>query len=116
MKFPELSLISEKKITALKAQIEAIGLNLSDVEETFVKGSGKGGQKVNKTSNAVKLKHLPTGLTVTCQRERERSLNRFIALRELVEKLSPEKSAAELKAEKIRKQKKRRKRKQAESD
>lgn len=44
--------------------VKQVVLLESDLEERFVKGFGKGGQKVNKTSNCVELKHLPTGITV----------------------------------------------------
>ncbi|KAL2118363.1 hypothetical protein VTJ04DRAFT_8023 [Mycothermus thermophilus] len=55
----------------------------NEIEESFIKGSGPGGQKINKTSSAVQLKHLPTGLVVKCQATRSRSQNRKIA-RELL--------------------------------
>ncbi|MEM9281254.1 MAG: peptide chain release factor-like protein [Verrucomicrobiota bacterium] len=50
-----------------------------DLEERFVLGSGKGGQKINKTSSCVYLKHLPTGIEVSCQDTRSREKNREIA-------------------------------------
>jgi DNA-directed RNA polymerase subunit beta' len=71
----------------LHAKIKVLGIDPRDIEEAFTKGSGKGGQKKNKTSNAVQLVYKPLGIRVKCQRERERSVNRFIALRELVEKI-----------------------------
>lgn len=58
-----------------------------DLEESFLKGSGPGGQKINKTSSAVQLKHLPTGVVVKSQATRSRSQNRKIARRILAEKL-----------------------------
>ena len=58
-----------------------------DIEEAFLKGSGPGGQKINKTSSAVQLKHLPTGLVVKSQATRSRSQNRKISRRILAEKL-----------------------------
>ena len=81
-------------------------------------GSGKGGQKVNKTSSCVYLKHEPSGLEVKCQRTRSRELNRFHARRELCEKMAEqvegEKSRRQAAAEKIRRQKRRRSRRQKE--
>jgi protein subunit release factor B len=81
---------------ALKSRIARLAIDLRQVEEQFIRGSGHGGQKINKTSNAVLLKYPPLGLIVRCQRERKRSLNRFIALRELVDEIelrvSPETS------------------------
>ncbi|CAF9911816.1 MAG: hypothetical protein HETSPECPRED_000454 [Heterodermia speciosa] len=59
----------------------------TDLEESFLKGSGPGGQKINKTSSAVQLKHLPTGIVVKSQATRSRSQNRSIARKLLAEKL-----------------------------
>ncbi|GAB7351277.1 hypothetical protein MBLNU459_g1695t1 [Dothideomycetes sp. NU459] len=58
-----------------------------DITEAFLKGTGPGGQKINKTSSAVQLKHLPTGLVVKCQETRSRSQNRKIARRILSERI-----------------------------
>ena len=68
--------------------MEALGLREKDIEEKFIRSSGSGGQKVNKTSTCVYLRHIPTGIEVKCMRERSQSLNRFFARRELVEKIS----------------------------
>ena len=89
--------VSPGKLEELKGRIARLGVDLSKVEETFSRGGGKGGQKVNKTANRVQLHYPPLGLRVACQRERSRSLNRFLALRELVDEIeqrvSPETSA-----------------------
>merc|ERR1712013_594251 len=58
-----------------------------ELEERFTKGSGPGGQNVNKMSNAVFLKHLPTGLWVKCHQQRSLELNRKIASKLLITKL-----------------------------
>lgn len=112
MNFTEFSEITPAKVTALKARIARLGIDLRLAEEQFIRGSGKGGQKINKTSNAVLLKYPPLGLIVRCQRERKRSLNRFIALRELVDRIemaiSPETSERLKKIGKIRRKKARR--------
>jgi len=96
MNFTEFSEITPAKVEALKARIARLGIDLRLIEEQFIRGSGNGGQKINKTSNAVLLKYPALGLIVRCQRERKRSLNRFIALREMVDeievKISPETS------------------------
>ncbi|HAT71321.1 MAG TPA: peptide chain release factor-like protein [Elusimicrobia bacterium] len=109
MNFTELSEISPAKVTALKERIARLGLDLGQVEEQFIRGSGKGGQKINKTANAVLLKYPALGLIVRCQRERKRSLNRFIALRELVDeieiRISPETSERLKEMRKVRKRK-----------
>lgn len=84
-------------------------VNASDIEEQFVRGSGKGGQKVNKTSSAVWLKHLPTGIEVKCQKHREQGKNRMSAYKLLINKIEDEikgeLSARAKKIFKIRKQK-----------
>ncbi|RYO79896.1 hypothetical protein DL763_009114 [Monosporascus cannonballus] len=59
----------------------------SEIEESFLKGSGPGGQKINKTNSAVQLKHVPTGVVVKCQATRSRSQNRTIARRLLADRL-----------------------------
>lgn len=94
--------------------MEALGIREADIEEKFVRSPGKGGQKVNKTSSCVCLKHTPTGIEVKCMRERSQSLNRFLARRELVkriEDLSEHLTSDDIEMEKIKRQKaKRRKR------
>ena len=107
--------VSEKKINELKQRFEALDLHEKDLEESFILGSGKGGQKVNKTYNGVDLLHTPTGCRVQCHQARERSMNRFFARRLLVDAIEKEQngglsSKEEIRIEKIRKQKKRRKR------
>jgi protein subunit release factor B len=93
--------------------MEALGVHERDLEERFVRSSGAGGQKVNKTSTCVYLKHLPTGLEVKCMKERSQSINRFLARRELVdkiEKMSGRRTIQDVERLRIRKQKLRRKR------
>lgn len=81
----------------------------SDITEAFLKGTGPGGQKINKTSSAVQLKHLPTGLVIKCQETRSRSQNRKIARRILAERIElmtmGDQSRAALKAERDKKKK-----------
>lgn len=106
--------VNEEKNQWLKERMEALGIREEDLEEKFVRSSGRGGQKVNKTSTCVYLKHIPTGTEVKCMKERNQALNRFLARRELTERI--EKSLGQttpddIKKEKIRRQKsKRRKR------
>ena len=109
MNFNDFSDIDPRKVAGLKAKIARLGIDLALVEENFIRGSGHGGQKINKTSNTVQLKFPPLGLIVRCQRERQRSLNRFIALRELTDriemKISPATSDRLKEFEKLRKRK-----------
>ena len=106
-------MITEKKQAELEKRMSDCGLNEADINETFIKGSGPGGQKVNKTSSCVQLKHAPTGIIVKMQKERSLQLNRFFARRklcELIELAQGTKTPEQIKADKVRKQKQRRKR------
>ena len=58
-----------------------------DIVERFVRGSGSGGQKINKNSSCVVLKHIPSGIEVRCQRHREQSSNRLSAYKLLILKV-----------------------------
>lgn len=102
----------------LAARMERLGIRESDLVEKFILGSGSGGQKINKTSSCVYLKHLPTGIEIKCQRERSRELNRLYARRELCEKIEErlfrEKSERQKAIEKIRRQKRKRSRRAQE--
>ncbi|MES2440451.1 MAG: peptide chain release factor-like protein [Verrucomicrobiota bacterium] len=75
------------KLAALEQRMAALGITEADLLEKFVRGSGAGGQKINKTSNCVFLKHLPTGVCIKCQMDRSREMNRFLARRELCDQL-----------------------------
>ncbi len=108
--------VSPEKADALRARMERLGLREADLEESFVKGGGAGGQKINKTSSCVWLRHKPSGLEVKCQWERSQALNRFLARRELCDQLEARQrgaaSARQQAQEKIRRQKRRRSRRQ----
>jgi protein subunit release factor B len=100
--------VSEEKNKWLRERMDALGIHEKDFVEKFVRSSGKGGQKVNKTSTCVYVKHLPTGIEVKCMRDRSQSINRFLARRELIEKIETligHITSRDLRAEKIRKQK-----------
>lgn len=84
----------------LAERMERLGILEEDLEERFVIGSGSGGQKINKTSSCVYLKHLPSGREVSCQESRSREKNRELARERLCEQF--EKTAAEQKLAKAR--------------
>jgi protein subunit release factor B len=104
--------VSSDKAKSLADRMLTLGVVESDFEESFIRSSGPGGQKVNKSSSCVYLIHIPTGLSVKCQRERSQSLNRFLARRLLLDKIEKLQKGfiAEEKErlEKIRRQKRKR--------
>ncbi|MBN2096053.1 peptide chain release factor-like protein [Candidatus Peregrinibacteria bacterium] len=109
MNLPPQSQLTDKKYNEILRLIGQLGVDLDDIEEKFIHGGGRGGQKLNKATNAVQLRHLPTGIIIKYQKHRERAMNRILALRELLDKLNPDSRKAKA-IEKIRKQKKRRQR------
>lgn len=104
--------VRPEKVEDLKTRIARLGIDLRLVEERFVRGGGRGGQKINKTSNCVQLSYAPLEIAVRMQRDRRRSINRFLALRELVDRiearLSPATSERLREIERIRRRKHRR--------
>ena len=114
MNLNEIFNVSPGKVEALKEKIARLGIDMSKVEEQFTRGGGKGGQKINKTANRVVLRYAPLNLVVGCQRERQRSVNRFLALRELADRIemivSPRLSERLKERDRVRKQKDRRER------
>lgn len=108
--------VSEQKRRLLESKMSELGVAESDFRENFIRSSGSGGQHVNKSSTCVHLIHTPTGLEVKCMRERSQSVNRFIARRDLLEKIAANmglETPDGVKADKIRRQKSRAKRKRA---
>ncbi len=112
--------IREQKKKELEMKLKELGILEKDIKEQFVTGSGKGGQKQNKTANKVILTHIPTEIIIHCQKDRSRENNRFFARRTLcerIESLDPTKqNRKELLIKKIKKQKDRQKRKQKKKD
>lgn len=109
-------MISTDKKAALRARMMASGILEEELIETFIRGSGSGGQKINKTSSCVFLKHPPTGLEAKVQRDRSREMNRYLARKELCEQLEErilgKQSARQQAREKIRRSKRRQSRRQ----
>jgi len=109
---PEFA-VSDEKNRWLKLKMAELGVREEDLDESFVRSSGNGGQHVNKTSSCVQIKHKPSGIIVACMRERSQSVNRFLARRELLERIeaaSGIKTHEMKRIEKLRKQKDRRRR------
>lgn len=79
--------ISVEKIKALAERFKALGIEEEDILEKFIRSQGHGGQKLNKTSSCVYLRHIPTGIEVKCQKERSQAMNRFFARRKLADKI-----------------------------
>lgn len=106
--FP-VSILKEK---ALREKMEALNIHEKDIEESFIRSGGKGGQHVNKVSTCVYLKHVPTGIEVKCRKERSQALNRYHAralLAKKIEQLIKGKESEEIqRIEKIRRQKRKR--------
>lgn len=104
--------VSKEKEEALRKRMDTLGIFEKDIVEKFIRSSGKGGQKVNKTSTCVYLKHIPTKIEVKCQRERFQAINRFLARRILTDKIEKmirgKESEEQQKIEKIRRQKRKR--------
>lgn len=105
-------MITREKWQQLHVRMYSLGIYEDDLIEKFILGSGRGGQKINKTSSCVSLKHEPTGFMVKCQKERSRELNRYYARQRLCDKIEDKankiNSERKQKAEKMRRQKRKR--------
>ncbi len=92
----------------LLKRMKKLRIREENLEEQFIRGSGAGGQKVNKTSSTVMLRHLPSGVEIRCQRERSQIMNRYWARVELCDRiesiLNLAKLAIQNEREKVRRQ------------
>lgn len=106
--------VSQDKAATLRARMLALGIREEDLEESFVTSQGKGGQNVNKVATCVVLLHRPTGVRIKCQQERSQGLNRYLARKQLADKLENAALGAaserQQQIERIRRQKRRRSR------
>jgi protein subunit release factor B len=101
--------VTDDKEDQLARRMASLGIRDEDIEESFVRSGGHGGQNVNKVATCVQLIHRPTGTQVKCQTTRHQGQNRFLARQLLVDKIEADrkKRAAAVKsdAEKLRRQK-----------
>ena len=109
-------MLTPATISKIKELMAEASVFEEDIEESFILGGGPGGQKTNKTSNVVRLRHEPSGLNIRFGETRSREDNRWLARRALAEAIlereNKRKSAKRQAAEKKRRQKRRRSRRQ----
>ncbi len=111
--------VSEEKNRWLRQKMLQLNVREEDLEEHFIRSSGNGGQHVNKTSTAVQLRHIPSGICVSASQERSQSINRFLARRELLERLEAQSGVLTPEMRRIarlRKQKDRRRRRKEKKE
>jgi peptide chain release factor len=105
-------MISQKKWEKLRRWMTKLDISEDDIEEKFVLGQGRGGQKVQKTASCVYLKHMPLKIEIKCQLSRMREDNRYLARKRLCEKVDEKLNQAlsekQKKIEKIKRQKRKR--------
>ena len=110
--------VSPKKQDELLERMRRLGVEERELDEWFVRSSGPGGQRVNKVSTCVVLRHRPSGIEVRCQTERAQALNRFLARRILLDRLEAQRlgrlSEEAKRIAKLRRQKARRSRRTRE--
>lgn len=98
-------------VSNLTSRMTRLGIREDDLEELFVRGTGAGGQKINKTSSTVVLRHKPSGIEIRCQRERSQAANREIARTELCDRIETLRAQARLERQNAAEKKRRQARK-----
>lgn len=103
------SVVTPERETRLAERMARLKVSEADLDESFVRSGGHGGQNVNKTSTCVQLVHRPTGMSVKCQTTRQQGMNRFLARQMLLDKIEEARRAAaaseRARIEKVRRQK-----------
>lgn len=94
--------------TQIVERLNRLNIRPEDIDERFVRGAGPGGQKINKTSSTVWLRHGPSGTEVRCQAERSQAANRERAWEELCDKLEAQVRAKNAAAQQAREAERRR--------
>jgi protein subunit release factor B len=106
--------VSPEKARVLRGRMQALGIREEDLQERFVTSQGKGGQNVNKVATCVVLLHRPSGVRIKCQQERSQGMNRYLARKQLADRIETDKlgveSQRQQEIERIRRQKRRRSR------
>lgn len=106
--------VSSEREAQLNQRMAALGVREADIDESFVRSGGHGGQNVNKVATCVMLQHRPTGTQVKCQDTRQQGLNRFIGRKLLLDKIEADRqkrvAAERAQVEKLRRQKRKRSR------
>jgi len=104
-------MIGSDKQEQLQKRMTKLGIHEDDLVERFIRGTGSGGQKINKTSSTVYLKHEPSGIEIKCQAGRSQAMNRFQARTELCDRLEARRKKAELDRRQLAEKRRRAKRK-----
>jgi protein subunit release factor B len=101
--------VTLERETRLAERMALLGILEADLDESFVRSGGHGGQNVNKVSTCVQLVHRPTGVAVKCQTTRQQGMNRFLARQMLLDKIEEGRravaAAERARIEKVRRQK-----------